>query len=144
MNNKFSIITGLLSVWVCCVYSCREEHDINYARYYTVGKQAYEQHCQNCHGQQGEGLAALIPPLTDTSYLRQRKNKIACIIRYGLHEEIRISGRTFNENMQGIPQLTEIDIAAIITYVTNSFGNKQGLYDQTNVNTDLKQCSASK
>ena len=33
-----------------------------------------------------------------------------------------------------------IDIAQIIVYVTNTFGNKQGTYTQTEVAADLKNC----
>jgi mono/diheme cytochrome c family protein len=36
--------------------------------------------------------------------------------------------------------LADIDIAQIIVYISNSFGNKQGHYDQAEVAKDLAAC----
>lgn len=140
MKNNTARVLGAILAFCVALAACQTEQDLTYARYYTVGKQGYETHCQNCHGEKGEGLAALIPPLTDTAYLSRRKDKLACVIKMGLKEEITVAGKTFDEEMPGVPQLTDIDIAAIITYVTNSFGNKQGLKDQAAVKADLQNC----
>jgi len=37
--------------------------------------------------------------------------------------------------------LSDIEIAEIITYITNSFGNKQGFYPYHQVRADLQKCS---
>jgi len=136
-NRLIFLVSGLL----CCIFivqACQSEQELNYARYFTNGKQVYEQHCQNCHGNDGNGLAKLYPPLTDTLYLKNNKTKLASIIKYGMSETITINGITFSEKMPAESHLTNIDIAAVITYITNSFGNKQGLYDVTNAGADLK------
>ena len=38
--------------------------------------------------------------------------------------------------------LSDIEIAALVTYITNSFGNKQGLYAADNATADLKNCKS--
>lgn len=138
MRNKLIFLAlGAL----CCVFfvqACQSEQELNYARYFTNGKQVYEQHCQNCHGNDGNGLAKLYPPLTDTLYLKDNKNKLASFIKYGMSDTIIINGITFSEKMPAENHLTNMDIAAVITYITNSFGNKQGLYDVNNAGADLK------
>lgn len=120
--------------------ACQSEQELNYARYYLNGKQVYEQHCQNCHGNEGQGLARLYPPLTDTTFLKTNKTRLACIIKYGLNDTISVNGVEFAGQMPAESHLPDIDIAAVITYITNSFGNKQGLYDVANAGADLKAC----
>lgn len=120
--------------------ACQTEQEINFARYYTNGQQVYQQHCKNCHGDSGQGLAKLYPPLTDTTYLSANRNKLACVIKFGMNEAIVINGVEFSEKMPAETHLANIDIAAVITYITNSFGNKQGIYDVKDADADLKTC----
>jgi mono/diheme cytochrome c family protein len=120
--------------------ACNSEEQLTYARYYSNGKKLYESRCANCHNADGTGLAALIPPLTDTLYLRENRSKLACFIRQGLHDTISVAGRTYSGAMPATPGMADIDAAAIITYVTNSFGNKQGLYDVSEASVHAKQC----
>jgi len=104
------------------------------------GKGLYEKNCQNCHGTDGKGLGTLYPPLTDSTYLIRNKNKIACIIKNGQNEEIQINNILYQGQMPGNKTLADIDIAQLIVYISNSFGNKQGFYDQTQVGKDLTLC----
>jgi len=139
---RYGIVLSAFGLLACIltIEACQTEQELNYARYYINGKQVYEQHCMNCHGADGQGLARLYPPLSDTAFLRTNKNKLACIIRYGMNDTITINGVEFNGKMPGDSHLADIDIAAVITYITNSFGNKQGLYDVANAGADIKAC----
>lgn len=123
------------------IYSCQSAEQITQDMYYANGRDLYVKRCQNCHGQKGEGLEALIPPLTDTIYLKQNKYKLACIIKNGLHENITVSNRSFGEKMPAQADLNNIDIAQIIVYITNSNGSKQGMYTTEAVGADLKKCN---
>ncbi|MGX5690749.1 c-type cytochrome [Arcticibacter tournemirensis] len=138
-NRIICILLLTISSWAV-IGSCQSETDLNYARYYTNGKQLYDTYCQNCHGADGNGLQQLIPPLSDTLFLRKNRDRLACIIKNGMDEKIMVNGKEYNALMPPNPQLPDIDIAAIITYITNSFGNKQGLYDQTEATQALKKC----
>ena len=142
MRIKLILFCFIVFATLIIVEGCQSEQELNYARYYTNGKQVYEQHCQNCHGAKGEGLARLYPPLTDTSFLKANKSKLACIIRYGMSDTIIVNGVEFSGKMPAESHLPEIDVAAVITYITNSFGNKQGLYDVANAGADIKACQA--
>jgi hypothetical protein len=42
--------------------------------------------------------------------------------------------------MPGNETLADIDIAQVIVYITNSFGNKQGFYDSEIATKDLEKC----
>jgi mono/diheme cytochrome c family protein len=137
--------TLITSIFLCLstgilLHSCQSNEELNYARYYTSGRLIYQDHCQNCHGENGQGLAQLYPPLTDTLFLKKNKSKLACIVKNGLSDTIFVNGVEFSQAMPAESHLPDIDIAAVITYITNSFGNKQGLYDVAQAGADIKAC----
>ncbi len=68
---KTGIIACIRLLLSALIYSCQSDSTIEFKRYYSAGALVYQSHCQNCHGMNGEGLAALIPPLTDTSSLKR-------------------------------------------------------------------------
>jgi len=107
--------------------------DIKTAQYYTNGHRLYSVHCANCHGDKGEGLGMLYPPLTDQDYLIRNREALPGIIQYGMHEEIMVAGNSYNMQMPANPQLSAVEIAYILTYVTNSFGNKNGVFSESEV-----------
>ncbi len=138
-NKVIGFLTAGLSLSIT-ILSCQNEQGLNYQRYFVNGKGLYEANCQNCHGKNGEGLQQLYPPLTDTTYLRQNKTSIACLIRNGSGGGMNIHGREFTSPMPGNNKLATIDIAQIIVYITNSFGNQQGFYSDQAVSADLQNC----
>ncbi|HEY1009376.1 MAG: c-type cytochrome [Daejeonella sp.] len=128
MRNRIIYILMTITAGAALFQSCSSEQQLDYQRYFVNGKGIYEKNCQNCHGANGEGLGKLYPPLTDTLSLTKNKPALACIIRNGRNE------------MPANPALAEIDIAQVIVYITNSFGNKQGFYDQERVKGDMEGC----
>lgn len=144
MRNRNIYLFFFGTLFFITFKSCQTEEQIAYARYFVAGRDLYIQHCQNCHSDKGEGLGDLIPPLTDTSYLLKNRNSIACFIKFGLNDSIVINGKTYSEQMPPEPNLTSMEIAQLVTYVTNSFGNKQGLYDVEQATSHLKACVGRK
>jgi len=140
MRSNCIFITSLLFSIIICIAACQTEHEINYQRYYVNGKGLYESHCQNCHGADGKGLKLLYPPLTEKAFLAKNKPDLACIIKFGMKGKLIIEGKEFDGSMPANNQLSDIDIAQIIVYISNSFGNKQGFYDAARVTADLKEC----
>ncbi len=140
MRNSLIYCCLFLFIMAMIIQSCQNEDSITYKRYYVNGKGLYEKNCQNCHGADGKGLGTLYPPLTDSTYLITNKKKLACIIRNGQNEQITINNVAYQGQMPANNTLADIDIAQIIVYITNSFGNKQGHYDQAEVAKDLAAC----
>lgn len=140
MRNKLLYATGFLFVASILFQACSNEQQLNYQRYFVNGKGLYEKNCQNCHGIQGEGLGKLYPPLTDTTYLSKNRNKIACIIKNGLRGKMTINNQEYESEMPGNSELADIDVAQIIVYVTNSFGNRQEFYEVSEATADLRVC----
>ena len=136
---KIKIIGIICLLLSAMIYSCQNDASIEFNRYYSSGSIVYQQHCQNCHGDKGQGLNGLIPPLTDTTYLKTYNSKLACQLKNGLNGKITISGKEFDGAMPATG-LTPIEMAEVITYTTNSFGNKQGVYTEDQVQMTLTKC----
>lgn len=136
---KLKIISSIALLLIILAISCQSDDQVEFNRYYSGGSQLYQSHCQNCHGDKGQGLQALIPPLTDSSYLKTNKTNLACYLKNGLKGSITIHNKAFEGEMPA-SDLSPIEIAKVLTYVTNSFGNKMGIIDLTQVNSDLGKC----
>src|SRR4051812_26766091 len=132
-------IIGAIALFIVILISCQNQDQLEFARYYTSGKVIYQSKCQNCHGDNGEGLSALIPPLTDSVYLKQNKNQLACTVKYGLTKPITVNGKAFYGKMPA-NDMAPVEIAEVLTYINNSFGNKLGVITTGMVVDDLKNC----
>lgn len=124
--------------------SCHSNLSIETAQYAVNGQKLYIQHCQNCHGNKGEGLGKLYPPLTDTKYLSENRSILACIVKNGLSGEITVNGEKYNQSMPANPQLTDTDIAYILTYITTNFSNSDSTYLTKEVKESLLKCEQNK
>ncbi|HEY8782814.1 MAG TPA: c-type cytochrome [Mucilaginibacter sp.] len=136
---KLKITAGIGFFLFILIVSCQSDEQIEFERYYSAGSLTYQTRCQNCHGASGEGLRGLIPPLTDSLFLKSNKSRLACSIKYGLRGKIIISGRSYQEKMPPT-DLPSIEIANVLTYITNSFGNKLGTINAQAVEGDLAKC----
>lgn len=137
---KLKVICGIGLVMAVLFFSCQSDTQLEYSRYYTGGSVIYKDRCQNCHGADGQGLLALIPPLTDAAYLKQNKTSLACITKYGLKNKMIIVANKPFDGAMPATDLAPIDVAKVLTYVTNSFGNKGGTITSQQVVADLKNC----
>lgn len=97
----------------------------NSAAKIAEGKALYEKQCQACHQADGKGLPAAFPPLASSDYLAADLHRAIGGVVNGLSGEITVNGAKFNQTMPK-STYTDEEIAAVFTYVLNSFGNKGG------------------
>ncbi|HTN07330.1 cytochrome c [Agriterribacter sp.] len=88
------------------------------------GKAVYAKECLSCHQQDGLGVQGMNPPLAKTAWVLGPKRELIKIVLNGLTEPIEIEGDTFHNPMPPHPHLTDQQIADVLSYVRNSFGNK--------------------
>ncbi len=88
------------------------------------GAKVFTAHCLVCHQADGGGVMNMNPPLIKTKYVLGDKTKLIQIVLKGLSGEIEINGDTYHNNMPSQKALTDAEIADVLTYVRNSFGNK--------------------
>lgn len=108
---------------------------------YRQGESLYITHCASCHIDDGLGLRGVIPPLAGADYIARDSAAMACIIRNGLQGEIVVNGTTYNEPMEGLPQLSDFQIANIINYINTAWGNDFGFVTLPEVRRRLEACA---
>lgn len=88
------------------------------------GKQVYETTCITCHQRDGGGVPHLNPPLIKTEYVLGDKSRLIQIVLKGLSQPIEIEEETYTNVMPAQTQLSDQQIADVLTYVRSNFGNK--------------------
>lgn len=104
------------------------------------GAQLYETKCAQCHGAKGEGLAALLPPLNQVDWLAEHQDQLPCIILHGLKDSILVNGQWYNEEMLGIENLNEVQVANLTNYISKQFTLKKKFYTQEEISALLDKC----
>ena len=99
----------------------------------AAGKNLYATHCGACHQPAGQGLAGAFPPLAKSDYLMEDRTRAIETIVQGRSGEIEVNGVTYNALMPGMGHIGDADIAAILTYVTNSWGNEASAFGASEV-----------
>jgi mono/diheme cytochrome c family protein len=108
---------------------------------FKQGKRYYDGFCGNCHGENGEGLRGLIPPLAKSDYLSKNRESLACIIRVGQKGAILVNGVGYGQQeMPAIAKLTDFEITNILNYVGTSWGNTEKLWTVEEIREGLKNC----
>lgn len=90
------------------------------------GKKVYDMYCQACHQADGNGVPRLNPPLVGTVFVTGSKTRLIDIVLKGLTDPLEINGEEYNNPMAAHSFLTDQQIADVLTYIRNSFGNKAG------------------
>jgi len=92
------------------------------------GKELYEINCVACHQENGQGVEGVFPPLAGSDYEGyQTTEGHAKIVLNGLNGKIQVKGVEYNGAMQAYAGLlTDAQIAAIVTYERNAWGNDDG------------------
>lgn len=93
----------------------------------AAGKVLYQGTCSACHRDNGEGVPGAFPPLAKADYLaKMSQEQLIVAILNGLEGEITVNGTVYNSVMPPQSHLADEDIANILTYVLNSWGNAGG------------------
>lgn len=99
-------------------------------RVYNIGKEVFlrDAHCATCHQPNGQGLPNIYPNLAKSEWLKDDERLIKIALK-GLWGPIEVNGQKFDPT-KGVPPmmgfgglLNDIELAAVLTYVRQSFGN---------------------
>jgi mono/diheme cytochrome c family protein len=102
------------------------------AQAYRIGAGVYhrEAHCATCHQAHGKGLDPVYPPLAGTAWVTGSEERLIKIVLNGLWGDIQVNDKSY-ETSKGVPPMTafksmlnDAELAAVLTYVRNSWGNK--------------------
>lgn len=106
------------------------------------GRETYMSVCQACHMKDGSGIEGAFPPLAESDYLNEDPALGISAVVHGLSGKITVNGETYNGVMPR-QNLTDEEVANVITYVLNSFGNDGGLVTPEQVERIREQGSVT-
>jgi mono/diheme cytochrome c family protein len=89
----------------------------------VLGKRVYN-NCQACHQADGRGVAGNYPPLDGSSWVTGRADVLAALLLHGLEGEITVEGEAYNGIMPPWSHLSDEQLAAVMTFVRNSWSNQ--------------------
>jgi mono/diheme cytochrome c family protein len=88
------------------------------------GLAVYSRTCIACHQPTGKGLPPVFPSIAETPIVVGNPELPIKFILQGLMGPITVGGMTFNSMMPPVPGVNDQDIADVLTYARQSFGNK--------------------
>jgi mono/diheme cytochrome c family protein len=108
-----------------------------------AGKKVYDTYCLVCHQQDGAGVPRMNPPLIKTSFVLGDKKKLINIVLKGMNEEVEIEGNYYTNVMAPHDFLQDQEIADLLSFVRNSFGNKASMVSAAEVKAERAKIKKS-
>ena len=133
MKKTISFIVLLITGFLVISFS----QDKNLQESMKRGKEVYLLHCQNCHMENGQGMEGVNPPVAKTTYLKDTKKNIGIILN-GQSGEVTVNGKKYNAIMNPMNYLDDKQIADVLNYIRNSWGNKYPIVTPAQVKAERK------
>ncbi len=89
----------------------------------SPGKRVYDTYCMACHMSNGLGAPGMNPPLAGTKWVLGEKERLIRVVLEGLDEQVEIKGETYQNVMAAHDFLNDQQIADVLTYIRQNFGN---------------------
>ena len=109
-----------------------------------AGQQLFAGTCSVCHQANGAGLAGVFPPLAKSDYLAADLKRAIGTVLHGLSGKVTVNGQEYNSVMPPMNQLNDDEVANILTYVINSWGNPGGRVSSNDVKAQRAAPPAAK
>ena len=102
------------------------------AKAFQLGAEVFRRpaHCATCHQPDGKGLDPAFPPLVGTPWVTGDVERLIKISLHGIYGKIEVNGKVYDP-AKGVPPMTAFasmlndeEIAAVLTFVRNSWGNQ--------------------
>lgn len=90
-----------------------------------LGKLVFQQNCASCHQPEGQGLPHAFPPLAKSDFLNANHDRAVGVLLHGLQGKVTVNGEVYESVMPQL-NLSDEDIANVLTYVLNMWGNNGG------------------
>lgn len=136
MKKAIVSLAFLSTTALSFVTPVREQED-DLAKSMARGKVIYEERCITCHMENGQGIPSVFPPLAGSDYLLEKREASIHAVKFGQEGEITVNGTTYNNFMT--PQgLTDAEVADVMNYILNSWGNSGAIVTPEEV-TGIKE-----
>lgn len=106
------------------------------------GKGLYQLTCQDCHQANGQGLFTAYPPLAKVDLAGKHRAQTIEVVLLGLKGELKVNGKTYHGSSPKF-DLTDQQVADVLTYVFNTWGNHFGAVTKGEVAAERKKLGAT-
>lgn len=90
----------------------------------TTGDKLYKKYCLTCHQADGSGVRGMFPPFVGNGKITGPSNDLIRIVLFGLEGPIVVNGIDYDQTMPAQDYLSDKQIADILSYIRNKWGNK--------------------
>ncbi len=93
----------------------------------AAGKALFNGTCSACHQGSGEGIEGVFPPLAKSDFIAKLSPADLVAVPLNGHTgKLTVNGKDYDSVMPPMSQMTDDEIANILTFVLNSWGNPGG------------------
>jgi mono/diheme cytochrome c family protein len=110
---------------------------------YERGAKVFKSQCVACHQATGLGVPGIYPPLAGSEWVTGHQESLARILINGINGPLEVAGKSYNGNMPAFGpsglNLKAKEIAAVLTYIRQDWGNAASDINEATMNGYLDQ-----
>lgn len=97
--------------------------------------------CASCHQLSGEGTPGQYPPLKNSEFVIKGEKRLVAILKHGITGSLTVNGKAYNGVMEplGSTKLTAKQLAQVLSYIRNEWGNKASIIYEDQINALSKE-----
>lgn len=108
------------------------------------GEKFYIANCMACHGDDGNGLEQLGPPLVNSEWVTGSPEKLSAILLQGMIGPVTVNGKKYTPaaampGLKDAPAITDADLADVATFVRHAWNNRKNAVDAATISKVRKQ-----
>lgn len=107
------------------------------------GAKVFKSQCAACHQASGLGVPGVYPPLAGSEWVTGHQEALARILINGMNGPVEVAGKSYNGNMPAFGpnglNLKPKEIAAVLTYIRQDWGNAASDVTEETMNTYMQQ-----
>ena len=104
------------------------------------GLSTYQTRCAPCHGDNGEGIKTLTPPLFHADLPVHHLDSVACWIKYGMNHPIKVNGIEYDQPMY-LSDIDAVQTANVINFLCKEYWNYDTTVNSIWVKEKWKNCN---
>ena len=107
--------------------ACQTQAEVDTPDYSAArGEHVFTKHCATCHGKTGEGIEPWYPSLQRLAGMRESQDMIETVITGRFRRGGELNGHTI-PIMPAWGQLSDSDVAGIVNYIQQNWGEGQAV-----------------
>ncbi|AEN73348.1 cytochrome c class I [Rhodothermus marinus SG0.5JP17-172] len=123
MRTLSAVLVGL-AVLAACASEGQTPSASSEDQVLQLGRRVFQNYCATCHQPNGQGVPGIYPPLTPNEWIQGDKGRLIRLVLHGAQGEMKVGGEVYNNVMTAHDFLTDEQIAAVLTFIRQNFGNQ--------------------